>query len=527
MRSLYRWLVVILVGVAVPSTAATQESYDLILRNGRVLDGSGNPWVRADVAIRGDRIAAVGDLEGARAARELDVSGLYVAPGFIDVHSHAGPGLTTPGLSPAGPLLAQGVTTVFVNPDGGGPTDLVAQREALVRDGLGVNVAQLVSHGSIRREVVGMDNRDPTASEMERMRALVRRGMEAGAFGLSSGLFYTPGSFSKTEEVVELGRVAGELGGAYTSHIRDEADYTVGLIAAVDEVIAVAREAGIPGVVSHVKALGPHVWGYSAAIVERIDRARSQGIEVYADQYPYEASGSGITSALVPRWAQEGGHDAMVARLHDAQLRPRIVEEMWENLDRRGGADRLQFRRFEPGPSIEGKTLEEVAQARHLDPIELSIALLEQGGASFVSFNMNSRDVDRLMQQPWTMTSSDGDLVPMGEGVPHPRSYGTHARKLGVYVRDRGVIDLATAVRSMTSLPATVFRVADRGSLRPGAYADVVVFDLARVRDRATFQQPHQLSEGMVYVLVNGVPAIDDGRRTSVLSGRVLNRQQR
>jgi N-acyl-D-amino-acid deacylase len=523
---LARWLATILVGVVLPAAAAAQEPYDLILRNGRVVDGSGNPWYRADVAIRGDRIAAVGDLEGVRAARELDVSGLYVAPGFIDVHSHAGPGLATPGLSSGVPLLAQGVTTVFVNPDGGGPTDLVAQRAALLRDGLGVNVAQLVSHGSIRREVVGMDNRDPTTSEMDRMRALVRSGMEAGAFGLSSGLFYTPGSFSKTEEVVDLGRVAGELGGAYTSHIRDEADYTVGLMAAVDEVITVAREADIPGVVSHVKALGPHVWGFSAAIVERIDRARSQGIEVYADQYPYEASGSGITSALVPRWAQEGGHEAMVARLRDPELRPRIVAEMWENLDRRGGADRLQFRRFEPDPSIEGKTLEEVAQARHLDPIELSIALLEQGGASFVSFNMNARDVDRLMRQPWTMTSSDGDLVPMGEGVPHPRSYGTYARKLGVYVRDRGVLDLASAVRSMTSLPATVFRVGDRGVLRPGAYADVAVFDLARVRDRATFQEPHQLSEGMVYVLVNGVPAIEGGQRTSALSGRVLNRQR-
>ena len=521
-----RWIAALLVGLVAPAASAAQETYDLILRNGRVLDGSGNPWFRADVAIRGERIAAVGGLGGARAAREIDVSDLYVAPGFIDVHSHAGPGLATPELSAAGPLLAQGITTVFVNPDGGGPTDLVAQRESLLRDGLGVNVAQLVSHGSIRREIVGMDNRDPSSEEMDRMRTLVRRGMEAGAFGLSSGLFYTPGSFSTTEEVVELGRVAGELGGAYTSHIRDEADYTVGLIAAVDEVISVARDAGIPGVVSHVKALGPHVWGYSAAIVERIGRAREQGVEVYADQYPYEASGSGITSALVPRWAQEGGHDAMVARLRDPELRPRIVGEMWENLDRRGGAHRLQFRRFEPDPSIEGRTLEEVAKARSLDPIQLAMTLLEQGGASFVSFNMNPRDVDRLMIQPWTMTGSDGDLVPMGEGVPHPRGYGTYARKLGVYVRDRGVIDLAAAVRSMTSLPATVFRVEDRGVLRPGAYADVVVFDLARVRDPATFQQPHQMSEGMVHVLVNGVPAIDDARRTEARPGRVLNRQR-
>lgn len=521
---LLAFLALALAGDAVPARA--QESYDLILRNGRVLDGSGNPWFRADVAIQGDRIAVVGDLGNARSTREIDVSDLYVVPGFIDVHSHAGPGLATPGLSGARPLLTQGITTVFVNPDGGGPTDLATQREALLRDGLGVNVAQLVSHGSIRREVVGMDNRDPTPAELDRMRTMVRRGMEAGAFGLSSGLFYTPGSFSKTDEVVELGKVAAGFGGAYTSHIRDEADYTVGLMAAVDEVIAVSREGGLPGVVTHVKALGPHVWGFSTAIVERIDRAREQGIEAYADQYPYEASGSGITSALVPRWAQEGGHDAMVSRLRDEKLRPRIVREMWENLDRRGGADRLQFRRFEPDPSIEGKTLQAVADARGMDPIQLAVTLLEQGGASFVSFNMNPRDVDTLMRQPWTMTGSDGDLVPMGEGVPHPRGYGTYARKLGVYVRERGVLDLAHAIRSMTSLPASVFRVTDRGVLRPGAYADVAVFDLARVRDPATFQEPHRLSEGMVYVLVNGVPAIDGARFTDERPGRVLHRQQ-
>ena len=524
MRRVSTWSVLAL-ALVLPLSSRAQE-YDIVLRGGRVLDGSGNPWFRADVAIRGDRIAAVGDLGDIRGARELDVTGLYVSPGFIDVHSHAGPGLATSDLSGAEPLLAQGITTVFVNPDGGGPFDLAAQRAELLRDGLGVNVAQLVPHGSIRIEVLGMGNRMPDAQELSRMRELVRKGMEEGAFGLSSGLFYTPANFSETEEVVELARIAGEWGGAYTSHIRDESTYTVGLMAAVDEVIRIAREGDLPGVVSHVKALGPHVWGFSTAIAERVDRARSEGIEVYADQYPYEASGSGVTSALVPRWVQEGGHDAMMARTRDPELRPRIVAEMWENLDRRGGADRLQFRRFAPDPSIEGKSLEEVADARGLDPIELALALLAQGGAAFVSFNMNPRDVDSLMGRAWTMTSTDGDLLPMGEGVPHPRSYGTYPRKLGRYVRDRGVIALAFAVRSMTSLPSTVFRVSDRGWLREGAYADVAVFDLSRIHDPATFQDPHRIAEGMVHVLVNGEVVLEGGRPTDGRPGRVLHRRR-
>jgi len=508
-----------------PGTGAAQTTYDLVLRHGMVLDGTGTPWYRADVAILGDRIAAVGDLGDARGRREIDASRLFVAPGFIDVHSHAGPGLATPELSGAVPLLAQGITTVFVNPDGGGPTDLVAQRAALEKDGLGVNVAQLVSHGTIHEEVVGMDDRDPTPDELQRMKDMVRAGMEAGAFGMSSGLFYTPAAFSKTSEVVEMAKVSARYGGAYTSHIRDESDYTVGLMAAVDEVITVAREAGLPGVVSHVKALGPHVWGFSTAIVERVEGARRQGVEVWADQYPYEASGSSVQSALVPRWAQNGGEEAMIARLDDPSTKDRLRAEMWENLDRRGGADRLQIRRFEPDPSMEGKTLQQLADAAGVDPIEMAQRLLRRGGAAFVSFNMNPRDVETLMRQPWTMTSTDGDLVPMGEGVPHPRSYGTYPRKLRLYVKEKGVIGLAQAIRSMTSMPAAVFRVKDRGELRPGAFADVVLFDLDRVRDLATFQNPHQLSEGMAYVLVNGRLAVDGGSFTDARAGRVLSRR--
>ncbi|MBI3982176.1 MAG: amidohydrolase family protein [Gemmatimonadetes bacterium] len=508
-----------------PQAAVAQTSYDLIIRNGRVLDGTGNPWFTADIAVRGDRIAAVGNLSGARAARVIDATGLYVAPGFIDVHSHSGPALATPELSGAEQLLAQGITTVFVNPDGGGPVDLAGQKAALLKNGLGVNVAQLAPHGSVRGAVLGMQDRAPDRTELDRMRQLVRSGMEAGAFGLSSGPFYAPGSFSRTEELVELARVAAEFGGAYTSHIRDESDYTIGVVAAVDEVIRIAREARLPGVVTHIKALGPRVWGYSLALVYRIDRARSEGVEVYADQYPYEASATSLTAALVPRWAEVGGDTALERRLRTPAERARIRGEMLENLDRRGGAARLQFRRHRADPSIEGRALADVARDRGKEPVDAALDLIAAGGVGVVSFNMNEADIETLMRQPWTMTASDGDLVAFGDGVPHPRGNGTFPRKIRRYVLDKPVVDLAFAIRSMTALPASVFRMADRGMLRPGAAADVVVLDLQRIRDAATYDRPHQLAEGMVYVLVNGGLAVDQGRANGAKHGRVLNRQ--
>ncbi|HYW05523.1 MAG TPA: amidohydrolase family protein [Longimicrobium sp.] len=511
--------------VAAPLHA--QATYDIIIRNGRVLDGTGNPWYRADVAVRGDRIVAVGDLAGARAAREIDAAGLYVAPGFIDVHTHAGDGLATAALAPGRPLLAQGITTVLVNPDGGGATDMARQRAAILSHGVGVNVAQLVPHGSIRQAVMGMADRAPTPAEMERMRALVRTGMEEGAFGISTGPWYAPGSYAKTEELIDLSRIAASFGGAYSSHIRDEGDFNVGLMAAVDEVIRIGREAKLPVVVTHIKALGPRVWGYSAALVQRIDRARAEGVEVFADQYPYTASATSLTGALVPRWAQAGGDTALIRRIGDRAEGPRLRAELLENLERRGGAERIQFRRFRADTAIEGKTLQWVAMRDRVAPVDAVLALLRGGGASVVSFNMHDEDVDRLMRQPWMMTASDGDLVPMGEGVPHPRSYGTYPRKIREYVVRRGVVDLGAAIRSMTSLPATVFRIPDRGILRAGAIADVVVFDLARVNDPATFADPHRLGEGMVHVLVNGQPALSGGSFAATLHGRVLARTAR
>ncbi len=517
------WLTLLLSLTLAPS-AAQQQPYDVLIVGGRLLDGSGNPWIGADVGIRGGRIAAVGRLAGSPAAQTLDAAGLYVAPGFIDVHSHAGPGLESAELSHARPLLAQGVTTVFVNPDGGGPVDLEAQRERLLEHGLGVNAALLAPHGSIRRQVVGMEKRAPSGEELARMRQLVEQAMQAGAFGLSSGLFYAPGNFAETDELVELARVAAAHRGVYTSHIRDEADYGAGVVAAVQEVIEISRRAGLPGVVTHIKALGPNVWGASAQIVQRIERAREEGVEVFADQYPYPASATGLSAALVPRWAEEGGRQAMLERLADPG--ERLLQEMAENLARRGGAGRIGIRFFEPDRSLEGLTLEEVARQRGQEPLRTALMLIREGSVGIVSYNMNEEDVRRLMAQPWVMTSSDGGLVPLGRGVPHPRNYGTFPRKIRLYVREQGTVDLAHAIRSMTSLPAAVFGLDGRGWLRPGAVADVVVFDLERFRDRATFTQPHQLSEGVVHLLLNGRIAVRDGEFTGELAGRVLRRDR-
>jgi N-acyl-D-amino-acid deacylase len=520
-----RRFILLLSLLLLPAAALAQtQQYDVLFRNARVLDGMGNPWIRADVAVQGDRIAAVGRLEDATANRVIDASGLYIAPGFIDPHTHAGSSLDDPELSAAEPLLAEGVTTILANPDGGGPVDLAGQGAAIMKDGVGVNVGLMIGHGSVRRAVLGMADREATPAELDRMRALVRRAMEQGAYGLSSGLFYTPGSFAPNAEVIELGKVVAEFDGVYQSHPRDESDYTIGVVASADEVIDVARQAHIPGVITHIKVLGPHVWGYSAAIVERVNRARDGGVQVYADQYPYLASATALGAALLPRWAQADGRDAFLGRLEDPATLGKIRAAMADNLERRGGADRIQFRRFVPDPSIEGHSLAWLAERRGEDPLDAALDLLRQAEVSIVSFNMNEQDVRRFMRQPWTMTSSDGSLPHFGVGVPHPRSYGSFPRKIRKYALEDGVIDLPFAIRSMTSLTAAVYRLKDRGQLRPGAYADLVVFDLHAVDDPATYTQPHQLARGMVYVLVNGRFAIDGGQFTGARPGRLLKR---
>ena len=522
MRGMRILALVLLVPLVVLELLGAQApTFDILIRNGRVLDGTGNPWYRADIGIAGDRIRAMGRLGAANAGIVIDAADRYVTPGFIDVHSHAGGGLATEELKHGQPLLAQGLTTVFVNPDGGGPVDLAAQRATYEKQRLGVNVAQMVPHGSIRRAVMDMSDRDPDAGELAKMVELTRQGMLAGGFGLSSGLYYAPGSYSKTAEVVAMARATAPFGGVYSSHIRDESDYTIGVVAAVQEVIDIAEQGGVIGVVSHMKALGPASWGLSKTLIANIEAARRRGVQVFADQYPYEASGTGIVGALIPRSAQVGGRDAMMKRI-TGELRSEIRAEVKTNIARRGGADTLMISRYSVNPSFEGQRLSALAAKAGVPPEEYALQLLEKGDASLVSFNMSENDIESIMRQPWTMTCTDGDLVRMNVGVPHPRAYGAFPRKLKRYVRERGAVDLPQAIRSMTTLPATVFGMKDRGQLRPGAFADVVIIDLAKVNDAATYEKPHQLAEGMTDIIVNGEVARRDGKFTTALAGRVL-----
>jgi N-acyl-D-amino-acid deacylase len=509
-----------------PLPISGQEHFDTLIRGARILDGTGNPWYRADIGIRGSEIAAMGRLAEAEADVVIDATGLYVAPGFIDVHSHAGVGLLRPELKGAAPLLAEGVTTLFVNPDGGGPWPLSEQRATYEAQGIGVNVALMVGHGTVREEVMGVEDRPPTDEELERMKAMVREGMAAGAFGLSSGLYYTPGSYASTEEVIALAKEVYPVG-VYSSHIRDEGNYSIGLLAAVDELIRIAEEADIPAVVTHFKALGPDSWGKSVVASRHIERARDRGLSIWADQYPYEASGTSIVGALVPRWAlagetMPGQPSPLERRLANPRERQRLREDMLANLARRGGAATLQIATHEADRSIEGRNLDELAEERGIAPVDLALSLLDAGGAGLVSFNMDEDDIAYIMRKEYTMTCSDGGLVALGEGHPHPRFYGTFPRKIARYVRERGVVSLPHAIRSMTSLPATVFHLEGRGLLRPGAIADIVVFDFEKIRDRATYEDPHQLAEGVSELFVNGRAAIRAGVPTGELAGRVL-----
>lgn len=499
--------------------------YDLLIRGARVLDGTGTPWYFADVAVAGDRIVAVGKLPGnAASKRTLQANGQYLTPGFIDPHSHAWPALGEEELASAEPLLTQGITTVVLNPDGGGPVDLSMQRLRIEQARPGVNVALLVPHNSIRIQVLGYQNRAPNAEELARMQALVREGMKAGALGLSAGSFYPPGNFSRTDEHIALARAAAEFDGVYTSHLRDESRYSIGLIAAVDEVIQVAREARLPGIVTHIKASTPACWGMSAEVIRNINAARADGVEVFADQYPYDASGTSLSAALIPGWAMEGGESKLRKRLKDPALRAKIRASVAENLENRGGAESILISSYRSDRKLQGLRLDVIAKQRKADAVEVAIELIAKGSANIFSFNMNETDVRAFMAQPWTMTSTDGLLLSEDNGIPHPRTYGTFPKKLRRYAIDDPVLTLEQAVHSMSGLTASIMRLRDRGVIRVGARADLVVFDPKTLRDNATYENPRQLSSGVTFVVVNGVVAVSDGRITQERGGRVLSR---
>lgn len=505
-----------------PPCAAHAQTVDLVLRGGTVIDGTGAPPRVADVGIRGDRIVFIGDASTARLApaRTIDVKGLVVSPGFIDSHTHTQGDLGSADARKRANLayLFQGVTTVITNNDGGGTIEIGQTLDRWTRNGIGTNAALYVPQGSVRRAVLGMSSAAPTAAQLDSMRALVRRGMDQGAIGMSTGLYYAPGSYATTDEVIDLAKVAAQEGGIYDTHLRDESSYTIGLIGAVNEAIRIGREAHIPIHISHIKALGADVWGQSDTVIALMKQARAAGEDVTACQYPYDASGTSVGAALLPRWAEAGGGDSLRARIADPATHARLTKEMQNNLRRRGGASTLLISST-PDTSILGRTLEQVAAARHESPIDAALQIVQQGDASVASFNMNEKDIETFMVQPFIMTCSDGS-------AGHPRKYGTFPRLLREYVFTRHVLTLPQAIHRSSGLTAATLRLHGRGVLAVGNYADVIAFDTATVADRSTYREPTRLATGMKYVLVNGKLAIADGKYTGAMAGHALRREE-
>ncbi|MDX2029224.1 MAG: prolyl oligopeptidase family serine peptidase [Blastocatellia bacterium] len=500
------------------SAAPRVVQVDTLIRGGSVLDGTGSEAVRADLGIAGDRIVFLGDAvkAGVQAARTIEAAGLIVAPGFIDPHTHADEELFDPKRSANLPFLTQGVTTVFIGSDGRSRIPFGKAMASLQAQGIGTNVASFVGHGAVRQAVMGMSDAAPTAEQLEKMKALVRQGMEEGAIGLSTGLYYAPGSFSKTEEVIELARVAGERGGVYDTHQRDESSYTIGLMASIEEVIRIGREGRLPVHISHIKALGADVWGKSGEAIALIERARAEGIQVTANQYPYVASGTGLSASLLPRWAEAGGREAMLRRFDDPAIRPKLIAEMEENLRRRGGANSLLIRGG-ADRSLIGKRLDAIAKAMNKTPVEAALAIIRNGNAGVTSFNMTESDIEAFMKQPWVMTGSDGS-------GGHPRKYGTYPRKIREYVLNRRVITLPRMIQASSLQVAETFHLKDRGKLAPGWFADILVFDEKTIADRSTYDQPELFSTGFKYIFVNGKLALEGGTHTGALAGRTLKR---
>lgn len=505
--------------LALVSLLSLTQDVDILIQGGQLIDGTGSAARAADVGIKGDRIAFTGDARqaGVRAARTVNATGLVVSPGFIDPHAHVFEDLSDTRRKANENYLRQGVTTVVAGNDGAGPFNVGTAIEKWKTSGIGTNAVLLVGYGSVRREVMGMSAKAPTAEQLDRMRGLVKKAMDEGAFGFSTGLFYTPQNYGTTEEVIELSKVAARYGGIYDSHMRDESSYSIGLLGAIRETIRIGKEAGIRVHISHIKALGTDVWGQSKDAIALVRRARAEGVRITADQYPYSASGSSLHASLLPPLAQEGGQARLVERLHNAAERAEIVKEVEKNMKRRGGEN--SFLLLSPrDASIKNKRLGDVAKMWNVSAVEAALRIIENGGSGVASFNMSEDDIEAFMKEDWVMTCSDGSYG-------HPRKYGTFPRKIRRYVYERKVLPLEAAIQRSSSLTADTLGIANRGRVAVGAFADVIVFDPKTIGDKSTYEEPEKLSEGMRWVFVNGKAAIEDGKYSGTLAGTALKRE--
>jgi N-acyl-D-aspartate/D-glutamate deacylase len=492
---------------------------DVVIHRAMIYDGSGKPGLSGAIAIQGDRIVAVGRFAVQGQPRVIDGKGLIVAPGFIDLHTHSDNPIVRPATRANLNYLMQGVTTIVTGNCGSGPVDVAAFYKKIDEHGAGSNVAHQIPHNSLRQQVMGNVARPPTKDELERMKGLVERGMRDGAWGLSTGLIYTPGSYADTDELVELAQVAAEHRGFYASHIRGEG---IELLTSVNEILEIGRRAKLPVHISHMKASGRKVWGKSADAIALVEQARANGQIVTADQYPYTASSTSLAATLIPTKYREGTHAEMVARFNDPELGPKVRAAIKDNLGGRDGGRALRIASHAKRPEWSGKDLATIAEQERKPVLDLVLEIERSGGAGIVNFGMSEEDVRLIMRQPFVATASDGSARVPSADVPHPRSYGCFPRKIGRYAIEEKLIPLEQAIRSSSGLPADILRLPERGYLKPGYYADVVVFDPQTFRDTATFEQPHQYAPGVRYLFVNGVLTIDDGKYTGALPGKAL-----
>jgi len=514
--------IALLIAIGAGTLLAQAPSYDLVITGGFVVDGSGAPGRRADVAIKDGRIATIGTIDRTAAKATLDASGLTVAPGFIDVHTHADDVWERPL---AENFVRMGVTSIVAGNCGGSADDIAVALARAAETPAAVNFGTLIGHNTVRRAVMGSENRDPTIGELARMKSLVWKGMADGALGFSTGLQYVPGTYARTPEIIELARVAANAGGLYASHMRNEG---TALEESVEEALRIGTAAGARVQISHLKVDSPSRWGASEKALAMIDAARRGGLQVAADQYAYTAASSSL-GIRFPSWVLECGQAKLMERLNDAQTWAKVKDEMRGLLAERGLKD-FSFARiasYRPDPSLNGLSIQQAAEKLKGSgspdaQFDLAREMMLGGGASMVYHFMSDGDVERIMKHPFVGFASDSGVLVPGAGVPHPRGYGNNVRVLGDYVRKRKVIPLPEAVRKMTSLPAQHFGFADRGMIKPGYAADLVLFDPASVLDSATFEKPHAYPVGLPHVLVNGVLVVSNGEHTGARPGAVL-----
>ncbi len=516
-KTFLTFIFICLVLCTIQTQAQENIKLDFLIKNALVFDGSKNEPEKKDIGILGNKIAFIGTASQAtKATRTIDANGLYLSPGFIDPHTHNDAYLNSKDSKTREnmPSLSQGVTTVFLGSDGSGGYQIGEKIDRYNQEKIGTNVALFIGLQSIRKKVIGEEDVEATAKDLSEMKALIAKGMEEGAFGLSTGLFYPPQNYASTQEVIELAKETEKYGGIYDTHMRSESN---GLIEAIKENIAIGEKAKIPVMISHIKALGPAAWGKSEEVIELIENAQAKGVNIFASQYPYVASQTSLRAMLLPQWAQSGGKEAALQRLNAYDTDEKLQNDISKNLAIRGGDSRIVISRAK-NTSLVGKTLHEIATAGKLTPEKAAVEIIKENfGVSAISFSMDPEDIDNFMKKPWVITGSDG-------GGAHPRTYGTFVRKIKKYALDDHVISLTQAIHRATGASAELLNIKNRGFIKKGYFADLLLFDPKTINDNATFEDPDRLPSGVQYVFVNGELSIENGKPTGKLAGKALKK---